>query len=608
MRCNKLRVLQFVMFLCCFLSVGKIDARADVAEPYFSTNNVNINSEGYADAGSIYINSNGYGSFSVLPAMEWLYISNDNINFYNDRSVAFNGEEGRLYFKVTMDETDYEWRESFVYVNFKELNEDYYITFEKHFNPDAFFDSRDNCIYDALYRESSSTVPDSSVPAINYPSWDEPTDIELLPEEPSDEPADIEPLPDQPTVVEPSSEQTSYLDVGVTDIVVAASGTASVSRVMVDTGNTGEFSVFCRESWVKIDDFASEGYFYVEFDRNVYYKPRSAEITVSHAEGSQKRTVHVKQDGVEPYMDVNKTNVSVHSDGFAGGFEKCVEVSTKDTGGYKVNVDDDCGWIRVSDKPEDEFGGSLPSMIFSCSGDFWISVAENQGGNIRTGKIHIWHESGDISKTVTVTQEGRDIDTFEVSKEYVQFNDPDADSELIEVYAGDDLKWTATSTASWISVMDRASAVRKGSISGTGSGEFYIYAKKNKSSKVKEGYVRLSAEGFEDIEVYVRQPAREKESGELLGSLIVSLTKKSIYIGQSSRVRFQYPEGMYASDIRKVEYASNNKKVASVSKGVIRGKKKGKVTISIKVTTADSTVKTFKVRIVVDKRLSLVSA
>ena len=86
------------------------------------------------------------------------------------------------------------------------------------------------------------------------------------------------------------------------------------------------------------------------------------------------------------------------------------------------------------------------------------------------------------------------------------------------------------------------------------------------------------------------------------------MTKKSIYIGQSSRVRFQYPEGMYASDIRKVEYASNNKKVASVSKGVIRGKKKGKVTISIKVTTADSTVKTFKVRIVVDKRLSLVSA
>ena len=612
MRWSKLRVLQFAMFLCCFLCIGKVDARADVDEPYFSANNVNINSEGYADASSIYINSNGFGSFSVLSAMEWIYISNDNINFYNNRSVAFNGEDGNLYFKVTMDETDCEWRESFVYVNFENLDEDYYITFEKYFKPGALSDSKYNCTYDVLYRESSSTVSDASVPVIDYPSWDEPADIEPLPDQSSDELSGIEVLPDQtsdnPTVVEPPPEQTPYLDVGAADIAVAASGTASVSKVMVDTGNTGGFSVSCRESWIKIDESVSDGCFYVKFDRNVSYKPRSSEITVSHAEGFQKRTVYVKQAGVEPYMDVNKTNVSVHSDGFAGGFEKCVEVATKDTGGYKVNVDDDCDWIRVSDKREDEFGGSLPSMTFNSSDDFWVSVAENPGGNIRTGEIHIWHESGDISRTVTVTQEGKDVDTFEVSTEYVQFNDPDADAELVEVYAGDDLKWTATSAASWISVMYRASAIRKGSISGTGSGEFYICAKKNKSSKVKEGYVRLSADGFGDIEIYVRQPAGEKTPGELLGGLIVSVTKKTIYAGQNSKVRFQYPEGMYASDIRKAEYASNNKKVASVSKGVIRGKKKGKATISVKVTTADCMVKTFKVRIVVDKRLSSVLA
>lgn len=579
LRHNKLKVLQFIVFLCCFLSVGRSGVRADVTEPYFSTTNIIINSEGRADVNSVYISSNGFGGFSIRSLVEWIYISDDNVNFYNDRSITFNGEDGYLYFKVAMNEKDCDWRMGYVSVKFKDLDEYDYISFEKYLKPGALSDS--DCIYDVLYTGPSSASPDPSAP--DGPSWDDPAGTEPLPEE------------------EP------YLEVGVSDIAVAASGTASVSKVMVDTGHSGGFSVSSRESWVHIDVSVSDGCFYIEFDRNVSYKPRSAQITVSHEEGFPKRTIDVKQAGVEPYLDVNKTNVSVHSDGFAGGFEKCIEVATKDTGGYTVRVEDNCGWLRVSGKPEDAFSDSLPAMTFSSGGEFWISAAENQGGNIRTGKIHILHESGEISKTVTVTQEGRDVDAFEVSTEYVQFDAPDAGTELIKVYAGDDLKWTATSAASWISIMNRTSAVKKSSVSGTGSGEFYICAKKNKSSKIKEGYVRLSADGFEDIEIYVRQQAREKTSGELLRGLIVSVTKKTMYVGQSSKVRFQYPEGMYASDIKKVQYYSSNKKVASVSKGVIKGKKKGKAVISVKVTTADNTTKTFKVKVIVDKRQAAAS-
>lgn len=554
-----------------------------MAEPYFSTTNITINSEGRADADSVYIKSNGFGSCSIRSLVEWIYISDDNINFYNDRAVTFSGEDGYLYFKVSMNEKDCDWRMSYVSVKFEDIDEYDYIAFQKYFKPGAVSDS--NCIYDVLYREPSSVAPDPS--ASDDPPWDEPPDTE--------------PLPDQ----EP------YLDVGVADIAVSASGTASVSKVTVNTGHTGEFSVSCRENWVHIDASVSAGCFYVKFDRNVSNQSRTAQITVSHAEGVLERTIYVEQAGVEPYLDVNKTNVSVQCDGFAGGLEKCIEcieVETKDTGGYTVAVEDGCGWIRVSGKPEDGFSGSLPVMTFSSDGEFWISVAENQGGSIRTGKIHIRHESGEISKTVTVTQQGRDVDAFEVSTEYVQFNASDANTELIKVYAGDDLNWTATAAASWISVMDRTSAVKKGSISGTGSGEFYICTKGNKSSKIREGYVRLSADGFEDIEIYVRQPAREKTPGELLRGLIVSVTKKTMYVGQSSKVRFQYPEGMYASDIKKVQYYSSNKKVASVSKGVIKGKKKGKAVISVKVTASDNTTKTFKVKVIVDKRLSAASS
>lgn len=391
-------------------------------------------------------------------------------------------------------------------------------------------------------------------------------------------------------------------------MVVIASGTASVSRIDVDTRGAGEFSVSCSADWVEIEEFVSEGYFHVDFDKNPSYQSRFASIVVSNETGTAHKTVAVEQSGVEPYLDIDKTSVSVYSDGSADGMEQCVEVMTKDTGGYTAVVDDGCKWLRVADKPESEYGDSLSAMTFSSGCSFWISAAENRGGNVRTGKIFVRHESGNISETVTVTQEGSDIDTLEVSTEYVEFDSSDTGKELIEVYAGDDLQWTARSTAGWIYVVNQNASSKKSSIHGTGSAGFYIYAKKNKSTKTRDGYVRLSADGITDIEIYVRQPAREKSSGELLRSLIVSVTKKTMYVGQKSKVRFQYPEGMYASDIKKVQYSSNKKKVASVSKGVIRGKKKGRATIYVKVTTIDHTVKTFKVRVLVDKRLSATSS
>ncbi len=404
------------------------------------------------------------------------------------------------------------------------------------------------------------------------------------------------------------SDGAAYLLISQDSIAVTASGTASVSRIDVDTRDVEEFSVSCSADWIEIEEFVSEGYFHVDFDKNPSYQSRSASIIVSDETGTAHKTVTVEQSGVEPYLDVDKTSVSVYSDGSADGMEQCVQVTTKDTGGYTAVADDGCGWLRISNKPEGEYGDSLSAMTFSGSCSFWISVAENRSGNVRTGKIFVRHESGGISKTVTVTQEGRDIDTLEVSSEYVQFDSSDTGMELIDVYAGDDLQWTAKSTVGWIYVMNQNASSRKSSIHGTGSTGFYIYTKKNKSSKTRDGYVRISADGFKDIEIYVRQPAREKTSGELLRSLIVSVTKKTMYVGQKTKVRFQYPEGMYASDIRKIQYFSNKKKVASVSKGVIRGKKKGKATISVKVTATDNTTKIFKIKIVVDKRLSASSS
>ena len=57
------------------------------------------------------------------------------------------------------------------------------------------------------------------------------------------------------------------------------------------------------------------------------------------------------------------------------------------------------------------------------------------------------------------------------------------------------------------------------------------------------------------------------------------------------------------SDIKSIKFSSNKKKVATVSKkGVIKGIKKGKAVITIKIILEDGSSKTFKAKITVDKR------
>lgn len=600
MRSKILKIVRFFVLICCFVILQKIDLKADPLFPYSNPDGVIVDYSGYADTDKVHVVSSGFGGYTANSKYDWLYISKDNVHFYHYQDIYFEPDSD-IYFRADMydAEISYNRREAYLELNF-DISNRYYTAVKVYQYVEGvespYLESK--CTHDILYRQPDDSGQQASDISdnIHLPS-------EQTPDVPDDVRLPSEQTPNLSDDVQ-QSEQMSYLNVDVTDIMVTASGTSSVSKIIVDTNHTGGFLVSSKESWVDVEEFAFDGYFHVKFERNESYTPRTAEIIVSHAEDSLVKTISVKQAGIEPFLDVDKTSVSVYSDGSADGIEQCVQVTTKDTGGYTAAADDGCGWLRISNKPEGEYGDSLSAMTFNSSCSFWISVDENRSGNVRTGKIFVRHESGDICKTVTVTQEGRDLDTLEVSSEYVQFVSSDTGMELIEVYAGDDLQWTVKSATGWIYVMDQNTSSRKSSIRGTGSAGFYIYTKKNKSSRTRDGYVRLSADGFKDIEIYVRQPAREKTSGELLRSLIVSVTKKTMYVGQKSRVRFQYPEGMYASDIRKVQYSSNKKKVASVSKGVIRGKKKGKATISVKVTATDNTTKIFKIKVVVDKRLS----
>ncbi len=136
-----------------------------------------------------------------------------------------------------------------------------------------------------------------------------------------------------------------------------------------------------------------------------------------------------------------------------------------------------------------------------------------------------------------------------------------------------------------------------------GTATFYIYVQRNGTFKERSGYVTVSAPGMESRRIYVNQVENEVDVGALLGEMTVRVTQKSFNKGKTTQIKYDFPDGLYPSDVKKVSYSSNKPKVAKVSsQGKIKGIRKGTatVTVTVRLETGDS--KKFKLKVVVGSR------
>ena len=81
------------------------------------------------------------------------------------------------------------------------------------------------------------------------------------------------------------------------------------------------------------------------------------------------------------------------------------------------------------------------------------------------------------------------------------------------------------------------------------------------------------------------------------------MTKKTFKKGKTSQIKFSFPEGLYASDVKKVSYKSSKKKVVTVDKnGKVKALRKGKAVITVKVELDSGAVKKFNLKVNVGTR------
>lgn len=329
---------------------------------------------------------------------------------------------------------------------------------------------------------------------------------------------------------------------------------------------------------------------------------RTGTITIKHENGTLQTEVTVIQSASSSILIVDAQKKTVDKNG--SFYNNAVSVKAGKTGSYTVEIKD-CDWLGIASEDTTDFDMGLQKLAFTGDQTFYLVAAENTGTK-RTAVVSITHKSGSPQKEITVTQIGIDSAYMEIDRETAYFDEPKAAvSGAGHVLADEDTKWTAEASAKWIKITKSASSSAKkyASLEGRGSGTFYISVDKNDAFKERSGYVTVSTPGMESYRIHVSQAENERDPASLLEELTVSVSKKTFKKGKTSQIKFTFPEGLYASDVKKVSYKSSKKKVAAVDKkGKIKALKKGKATITVRVELDNGAVKKFNLKVTVGTR------
>ncbi len=415
---------------------------------------------------------------------------------------------------------------------------------------------------------------------------------------------------------EPQKASVSNINLSVNRDIVNANvnGETDINYIEVKAENTNGFSVETDVSWIHVAktsdgkkeaklSFQESNKFYIFVDKTEDSTKREGNITISSNHGDINTHVFIKQAELIPVLTVSSNNISIEKDGtFSEGNE--ILIDTEDTGGFTAAIKD-ASWLRLTSNKEASFLDGFATKVYDSSTSIYLTAKENETGQIRTGQILLEHQSGGKSITITVSQSGAKnlIDrTFIVDTDTHDFDSSNKSiSSAINITADAELNWTVTSNDStWLKVSknNSLSGDSYGSISGSGNAVFYIIAEKNETYEERGEWIKITTPEHESHEIYVTQTKREIfiPCKTVINQIKFSTSKKTFRRNKTSKIKIKYPE-LPELDIEEIDvkncveyikYKSNKPKIVSVNKkGVIRGKKKGKGKVSVKIKLSD---------------------
>ena len=211
----------------------------------------------------------------------------------------------------------------------------------------------------------------------------------------------------------------------------------------------------------------------VEVEENRTGQPRSATITISDKESTQKVSVTVRQEALKASLTVSPESLEFSAN----------------KGEEMLNVTSNTDWVITKDAEwitlDSDKGKGLATIA--------AGVTENTSLTSRTGSITVSTTDGSIKKTVSVRQSGADV-IFTIDKN--EFNVA-AVGESFTVKVTHNIGYKINSQPEWVKQTDKANS---------GNVDTYTFtAEENTSTEAREGVIVFCNDNNVCVPVTVKQ-------------------------------------------------------------------------------------------------------
>ena len=211
----------------------------------------------------------------------------------------------------------------------------------------------------------------------------------------------------------------------------------------------------------------------VEVEENRTGQPRSATITISDKESTQKVSVTVRQEALKASLTVSPESLEFSAN----------------KGEEMLNVTSNTDWVITKDAEwitlDSDKGKGLATIA--------AGVTENTSLTSRTGSITVSTTDGSVKKTVSVRQSGADV-IFTIDKN--EFNVA-AVGESFSVKVTHNIGYKINSQPEWVKQTDKVPS---------GNTDIYTFtAEANTSTEAREGVIVFCNDNNECVPVTVKQ-------------------------------------------------------------------------------------------------------
>ena len=297
----------------------------------------------------------------------------------------------------------------------------------------------------------------------------------------------------------------------------------------------------------------------VEVEENRTGQPRSATITISDKESTQKVSVTVRQEALKASLTVSPESLEFSAN----------------KGEEMLNVTSNTDWVITKDAEwitlDSDKGKGLATIA--------AGVTENTSLTSRTGSITVSTSDGSVKKTVSVRQSGAAV-IFTIDKNV--FNVA-AVGESFSVKVTHNIGYKINSQPEWVKQPDKASS---------GNVDTYTFtAEANTSTEAREGVIVFCNDNNECIQVTVKQAGAKASLSVSPAELTFTANTESKSLDVTSNTAWTAASGASWAKLNKTNGSGNAQIAVTAEENTAITQRSATITIKTADGKATATVK-----------------